>query len=162
MERFFIAGVFLFFGLAVPAVGQVTSQPAANTEQNGAAISLSEEQKQAVIEAAVSAKSRQTTPKEFSPSVGATVPKEVYLHGFKPDETQKTPLLKKYFYAFLDREIVLVDGRKVVAIVALPEKLVAGEQPHQGAAEASSTNAKGSSSSSTGSVPSHTSPESIR
>jgi hypothetical protein len=161
MNRFFTAVVLLSFGLALPAVGQVTSEPAANTESKGEAVTLSEEQKQAVINAAVSAKSRQKTPKEFSPSLGATVPKEVYLHGFRPDETQKTPLLKKYSYAFLDREVVLVDGgKKVVAVIALPEKLVAGAQPHQGAAEASSTNAKGNAS--PGSVPSHTSPESIK
>ena len=161
MNRFFIAVVFLSFGLALPAAGQMTSEPAAKTEAAGNAVSLNEEQKQAVISAAVTAKSRQKTPKEFSPSLGATAPKEVYLHGFRPEVTQKTPLLKKYSYAFLDREVVLVDGgKKVVAVVALPEKLVAGAQPHQGAAEASSTNAKGNAS--PGSVPSHTSPESIK
>jgi hypothetical protein len=161
MKRVFIGVVFLSLGLAHTAIGQTVSGSVTNTEAAGNTIALTEEQKQAVIDAAVAAKSRQKTPKEFSPNVGATVPKEVYLHGFKPDETQKTPLLKKYFYAYLDREIVLVDGRKVVALIALPEKLVAGEQPHHGAAEASSTNAKGGTPP-TGSVPSHTSPESIK
>lgn len=154
-----MALVLFSFGLALPAAGQTTGAPA-TVEARDNPITLSEEQRQAVINAAVSAKSRQKTPKEFSPSVGATVPKEVYLHGFRPDETQKNPLLKEYTYAFLDREVVLVGGPKsrVVAVVALPEKLVAGEQAHQGAAEANSADAKGNAAS----VPSHTSPESIK
>ena len=163
MERFVIALVLLSFGLAQPAVGQTTSVPSANTAAKESAITLSEEQKQAVIDAAVSAKSRQKTPKEFSPSLGATVPKEVYLHGFRPEATQKTPLLKEYWYAFLDNEILLVDGRKVAAVIALPDQLVAdGRQPQQGAAEASGgTNAKGGTEP-VASVPSHTSPETIK
>ena len=163
MERFATAFV-LSLCLTLPAVGQTTSAPVTNAEERENAITLSEEQKQAVIDAAVAAKSRQKTPKDFSPSLGAITPKEVYLHGFKPEETQKTPLLKEYLYAFLDREVVLVGGpkNKVVAVVTLPEKFVANEQPNQGAAEAATgTNAKGSTSP-TASVPSHTSPESIK
>jgi hypothetical protein len=167
MERLVIAFVFLIsFGLALPAVGQTNGAPSTNTEAKSTnteakenKVALSEEQKQAIIDAAVLAKSRQKTPKEFSPSVGAIAPKEVYLHGFKPTVTQNTPLLKEYSYAFLDREVVLVGPkREVVALIALPEKLVAGEQSHQGAAEASGANGKGNADS----VPSHTSPESIK
>lgn len=159
MERLLIALAFLSLGLALPAAAQTTGAPAA-AEAEAHPVTLSEEQKQAVINAAVSAKSRQKTPKEFSPSVGATVPKEVYLHGFQPHETQKTPFLKEYTYAFLDRSVVLVGGpkNKVVAVVPLPEKLVAKDEAHHGAAEASSASAKGNADS----VPSHTSPESIK
>lgn len=161
--RFVVALVLLSFGLALSAVGQTTNSPGMNAQTKEDAITLSEEQKQAVIDAAVSAKSRQKTPKEFSPSIGVTVPKEVYLHGFTPEDTQKTPFLKEYSYAFLDREVVLVGGpkSKVVAVLVLPEKLVAVEQTHQGAAEASSENAKGGTPPAA-SVPSHTSPESIK
>jgi hypothetical protein len=164
MERFTMVLVLLCCGLTVPAVGQTATPSLSNSAVTEKAITLNEQQKQAVIDAAVTAKSRQKTPKEFSPTVGATVPKEVYLHAFRPDETQKTPLLKGYQYAFLDREVVLVGGpkNKVVAVVALPEKLVAGEQAHQGAAEASSTDAKGDYAPPHASVPSHTSPESIK
>jgi hypothetical protein len=159
MERLLVAIVLISFGLAPPAAAQTTSAPSTVAAEENP-ITLSEEQKQAIIDAAVSAKSRQKTPKEFSPSVGATVPKEVYLHGFQPSETQKTPLLKKYTYAFLDRQVVLAGGaeNKIVAVIPLPEKLVAGDQPHQGAAEASSAHEKDNA----GSVPSHTSPESIK
>ena len=162
MERLVIALVILSFGLALPAVAQ-TSVPSANTEAAEKPITLNEEQKQAVIDAAVSAKSRQKTPKDFSPSLGDSIPKEVYVHGFKPEVTQQTPSLKGYLYAFLDRQVVLVSGskNKVAAIIPLPEKLVADEQAHQGAAEASTTDAKGGGPP-TNSVPSHTSPESIK
>jgi hypothetical protein len=159
----FLVALVLSFGLASSAVGQTTGAPGVNAQTKEDAITLSEQQKQAVIDAAVTAKSRQKTPKEFSPSVGATVPKEVYLHGFRPEDTQKTPLLKEYSYAFLDREIVLVGGSKskVVAVLTLPEKLVAVDQAHQGAAEAGSQNSQ-SGKPPAASVPSHTSPESIK
>jgi hypothetical protein len=159
MKRVFVV---LFVAIASPAVAQSTDAPSA-VEATGNPIALTEAQKQAVINAAVSAKSRQKTPKEFSPTVGATVPKEVYLHGFRPDEARKDPLLKRFTYAFLDREILLVGGpkSKIVAVVPLPEELVAGEQAHQGAAEASTRNTKGGASP-TDSVPSHTSPETIK
>ena len=159
MGRFIIGLVLLSFGLSLPAAGQTSGTPSkAEAKENS--ITLSDDQKQAVIHAAITAKSRQKTPKEFSPSLGATVPREVYLHAFKPSETQKSPLLKEYWYAFLDREVVLVDAakKKVVAVVDLPETLVADEQPHQGAAEASSEGTKDNASS----VPSHTSPETIK
>jgi hypothetical protein len=86
----------------------------------------------------------------------------VYLHGFKPEVTEKTPLLKKYSYAYLDRAIVLAGGpqSKVVAVITLPENLAGGPQTNHGAAEAS-TSGKGGTPP-TGSVPSHTSPESVK
>jgi hypothetical protein len=156
MERFALALVLFCLGMTVPATAQTSASP--QSAATGSAVSLTDQQKQAAIDAAVSAQSRQKTPKEFSPTIGAIVPKEVYLHAFRPDVAQKTPLLKNYWYAYLDREVILVDGHKVAAVIALPEKLIAGEQPNQGAAEASSTTGKGS----TASVPSHTSPESIK
>jgi hypothetical protein len=163
MKRFVLALVFFCLGPVLAAAAQTTSVSSPKTETTQSNVTLDDQQKEAVINAAVLAKSRQKTPKNFSPSLGANVPKEVYVHGFTPEVTQKTPLLKQYTYAFLDREVVLVDGpeNKIAAIVALPENLIAGGQPHNGAAEASTTNAKGSASP-TASVPSHTSPESIK
>jgi hypothetical protein len=151
------------------ASGSATAQ---TTSPNTAAkdtksVSLTEADKQAAIEAAVVAKSRQKTPNGFSPAVGADVPKGVYVHGFRPEVTQETPALKNHLYAFLDSEVILVDVRnKVVAVLPLPEKYVARAQQNHGAAEASTTDAKGGSgatgSGATGSVPSHTSPETIK
>lgn len=163
MRRFVVPAVLLSFGLALPAAAQTAGMPAATTQTKESAITLSDDQKEAVIDAAVTAKSRQKTPDEFSPQVGATVPQKVYLHAFRPEVTQKTPLLKEYSYAFLDREVVLVGPtKKVVAVVALPQRLVDGDQPDQGAAEPSSTNAKGDDPPPPAAVPSHTSPESIK
>src|SRR6185295_10346626 len=101
---------------------QTNNQPAA-VEATKGPLTLSEHDKAAVIKAAVEAKSHQKTPKEFTPAVGATVPKEVYLHDFKPEVARETPALKLYKYAYLDREIVLIDGiqQKVVALIPLPE-----------------------------------------
>lgn len=156
MERFVIL-LFLCLGLALPAAGQTNSIPSTETKAKGIPIILSENQKQAVIDAAVSAKSRQKTPKAFSPTLGAEMPKGVYLHGFQPEITQKEPLLKEYWYAFLDREVILVGGSKskLAAVVDLPQGLIVSEQPDQGAAESKDREPATS-------VPSHTSPESIK
>lgn len=165
MERVTIALLLLALGPAVPAAAQATNTPLPSTKVDVKPITLNGEQKQAVINAAVTAKSRQKTPANFSPTSGASVPKAVYLHGFRPDVVQANPFLKDYWYAFLDREIVLVDGaeKKVAAVVELPQELVAGDEPFHGAAEASSDkNAKGDGAKPVGSVPSHTSPESIK
>src|SRR6185312_16898163 len=99
MERSVIL-LFLCLGLVQPAVGQSISVPSTETKAKGIPITLSDDQKQAVIDAAVSANSRQKTPKAFSPTLAAIMPKGVYLHAFRPETTQKVPLLKEYWYAF--------------------------------------------------------------
>jgi hypothetical protein len=142
---------------------QTNSQPGARQANTAGILHLSDQDKAAVIKAALDAKSHQSTPKEFTPAVGAPVPKTVFQHGFKPEIVSQMPALKEYWYAYLDREIVLIDAlqKKVAAIIPLPPNLVSGEQEHQGAAE-SDSEPKRDGASSTESVPSHTSPETIR
>jgi hypothetical protein len=153
-----VAGT-LILGLQLGrAAAQTNSQPV-----TAEPLKLSEQQKELVIAAAIEAKTRQKTPKEFKAAVGASMPKEVYLHAFHPEIARKVPTLKHHWYAYLNREIVLIDASQatVVAVVPLPEKFVSDDQQHQGAAEpGSSKNEHGGSS--TESVPSHTSPETIK
>lgn len=154
----------LILGLQIdrPAAQPDNQSLARKATPNGP-LNLSETDRAAVIRAALDAKSHQTTPKEFTPAVGAPVPREVFQHGFRPDVVSNIPILKHYWYAYLDREIVLIDSlqKKVVAVIPLPAEYVSGEQPHQGAAEAASeSNEHGANS--TSSVPAYTSPESIR
>jgi hypothetical protein len=140
-------------------IGRPTTQHAVAHES----LVLTEQDKASVIMAAIDAQTRQKTPKEFTPAVGASVPKAVYLHAFNPEIARDLPTLKRHWYAYLDREIVLIDAmqEKVVAVVPLPEKFVSGDQTHQGAAEpASSTDENGKRN--TESVPSHTAPETIK
>ena len=158
------AACALILGLQIdrPAA-QTDSQSVASEATPNGPLNLSDQDKAAVIKAALDAKSHQATPKEFKPAVGAPVPKEVFQHGFKPEVVSNTPVLKEYWYAYLDREIVLIDAlqKRVVAVIPLPAKHVTGEQPHQGAAEpASKANEQGATSA--GSVPAYTSPESLR
>jgi hypothetical protein len=157
MKRAVTVLLLLSLGPAMSAFAQSASAPKEKT------VALSDAQKQAVINAALSINSRQKTPKEFSPSVGATVPKEVFLHAFSPSVVQQAPPVKEYWYAFLDREVVLVDAlaMKVAAVIDLPQELVSADQPFHGAAEPGS-NAKSNAGGPVGSVPSHTSPESIK
>jgi hypothetical protein len=150
-----------------------TDQPAAETTHELAAdqvtkapppLTLSEQDKAAVIKAALDARSHQNTPKDFTPAVGEPVPSSVYQHNFKPELTHDMPVLKHYSYAYLDREIALIDSlqKKVVAVIPLPAHLVSGgQQQHQGAAE-SEKEPKSGGTSSTDSVPAGTSPETLR
>jgi hypothetical protein len=153
-----IAGAFI--------LGLQVGQPAAQTNSRPIAndlLKFSEQDKTTVIAAVIEAKSRQKTPKEFTPAVGASVPKTVYVHAFNPEIVGKVPTLRRVWYAYLDREIVLIDAaqRKVVAVIPLPEKLLSDDQTHQGAAEPASSKGEHGNSN-TQSVPSHTSPESIK
>ncbi|MGH6770055.1 MAG: hypothetical protein ACRECO_13650 [Xanthobacteraceae bacterium] len=153
-----VAGALIFAAQIDRPAAQTNSQPIAREP-----LKLSEQDKQAVIAAATEADTHQNTPKEFTPAVGALVPKEVYLHGFKPEIASKVSTLKHYWYAHLDREILLIDAMqsKVVALIPLPEKLESVGQGHQGAAEPATSKDKYGAGS-TESVPSHTSPETIR
>jgi hypothetical protein len=137
-------------------------RPAAQPNEQPA-IQLSEQDKAAVVRAALEAKSHQKTPKDFTPSVGASVPKSVYIHGFKPDVVGKVPVLRQYWYAYTDEEVALIDGlqTKVVAVVPIPAQSVSTGQGHHGAAEpAESKGPDGQGSAA--SVPAYTSPETIK
>jgi hypothetical protein len=151
-----------------------TDRPAAQTNNEVAAdqvtkasppLTLSEQDKAAVIKAALEDRSHQKTPKQFTPTVGASVPSAVYQHSFKPEIAVQIPVLEHYYYAYLDREIVLIDSlqKKVVAVIPLPASLVSGgQEKHQGAAESEGESKREDGSTSTDSVPSYTSPESIK
>jgi hypothetical protein len=134
------------------------NRPAAQTSSEPP-VQLSEQDKTVVINAAIEAQSHQKTPKDFTPKVGASVPRSVYLHAFKPDVVRKVPALKQYVYAHTHQEIALVDGlkSKVVLVIPLPEP-VTTDQGHHGAAEPANRSDEGSS----GSVPAYTSPETIK
>jgi hypothetical protein len=141
---------------------QTNSQPAA-LETTKDLPKLSEKDRAAVIEAAVGAGTHQKTPKGFTPAPGAPVPSSVFQHAFKPEIVREMPVLKHYWYAYLDREIVMIDSmqKKVVAVIPLPAKYLSGGQAHHGAAEPAE--AKGpDGAGNTGSVPAYTSPETIR
>jgi hypothetical protein len=157
------AGALILAAQMDRPVAQTGSPPVAGEATKGP-LKLSEQDKAAVIEAALDAKSRQKTPKDFTPAVGASVPKTVYQHGFKPEVVLKMPVLKHYWYAYLDREIVLIDSlqKEVVAVIPLPAKLVSGDPEHHGAAESAGEPKGKAGTSSTDSVPAYTSPETIK
>ena len=159
-----VAGALMLAAQVNQPVAETNSQPVAREAPKGP-LKLSEQDKAAVIKAALDAKSHQNTPKGFTPAVGATVPKTVFIHGFKPEVLHNVPALKDYWYAYLDQEVVLVDAMqtKVVAIVPLPENVASGGgQQHHGAAEPADKSKNKDGASSTESVPAYTSPETIK
>jgi hypothetical protein len=161
------AGALMLAAAAIDVSPAQTSDqtiPPRALEATKAPLKLSEQDKAAVIRAAMDAKSRQKTPKDFTPEVGATVPKALYLHAFKPEVVGEIPALKQYDYAYLDKEIVLINSlqKKVVEVIPLPEKYVSGDPEHHGAADSEKTAPQGDRASTTGSVPAYTSPETIK
>jgi hypothetical protein len=148
------AGALIWAAQIDQPAAQINSQPAPQ---------LSEQDKAAVIVAALEAKSHQKTPNDFTPTVGASVPKSVFLHGFKPEVASKVPALKQYWYAYTDGEIALIDAlqTKVVAVIPIPPMPMSTGQGHHGAAEpANAKNKDGTDNA--GSVPAYTSPETIK
>jgi hypothetical protein len=140
-----------------------TNSPPAALEATRGLLKLSEQDSAAVIEAAVEAGTHQKTPKEFTPALGAPVPSSVFQHAFKPEIVREMPVLKHYWYAYLDREIVMIDSmqKKVVAVIPLPAKYLSGGQTNHGAAEPAESKGPDSAGP-TGSVPAYTSPETLR
>jgi Protein of unknown function (DUF1236) len=111
------------------AGGVVLSDPAQPAQVEPAskpALALSDQQRQALVDAVVPRNTYQPTPKEFQPEVGAAVPRTVDIHGMPPQIAKDMPALNQYMYAHLDRDIVIVDAlnKKVAAVVPLPEGLV--------------------------------------
>ena len=151
----FAAGVLILAAQIDRPAAQTSSQPA---------LQLSEQDKAAVIVAALEAKSHQKTPKDFVPTVGASVPRSVFLHGFKPDILGKVPELKQYWYAYTDGEIVLVDAAqtKVVAVIPIPDTPTSTGQGDHGAAEPADKSTGKDAPGNAGSVPAYTSPETIK
>ena len=157
------AGALILAAQMNQSFAQTSSEPAA-PEATKSPLKLSEQEKAAVIRAVFEAKSHQETPKQFTPAVGASVPKEVYVHGFNPEIARQVPVLKQYWYAYLSREVVLIDGlqTKVVAVIPLPTPSESVGQGHNGAAEPASESKNKDGASSTESVPAYTSPETIK
>jgi hypothetical protein len=161
MKRIAIGLVVLSFGAALSA-GQVTVAASTRAETGDTVVKLNEQQKQIIIKAAVASDTRQKTPKEFSPRTDRIAPRTVALHAFKPPVTQEHPFLKNYWYAFLDAEVVLVGARSnVVAVIPLPQDLVGRSETYQGSTEPPSTTGQDGQKPFS-SVPSHTSPETIK
>jgi len=148
------AGALILAAQIDGPAAQINNQPA---EQ------LSEQDRAVVVVAALEAKSHQKTPTDFTPTVGASVPRSLFLHGFRPDVVDKVPALKQYWYAYTDTEIALVDAlhTKIVAVIPIPAPADTAGQGDQGAAEPA--NAKGKDGvGNAGSVPAYTSPETIK
>jgi hypothetical protein len=148
-----VAGVLTF--------GAHIGRPAAqNTEP---AAQLSEQQKAAIVTAVLEAKSHQKTPKDFAPAVGASVPKSLFIHGFKPEITARIPELKQYWYAHTDEGIILVDASQTIVAAMIPiSQSATTAQGHHGAAEPADKSRTDTGSSNADSVPAYTSPETIK
>lgn len=98
--------------------GQTSQAPnQANTDQGQ--VALSDQQKQAIWQRLSRARSEKA-PTNFAASVGSDVPRTVRLHSFARSVVSKVPQMRRYDYAKLQNEVVIVDPktRKVVDMVS--------------------------------------------
>jgi hypothetical protein len=104
---------------------KTSANPVETTAANKSKLDLSDEQRQAIMDAVVRQDAHQATPKEFKAAIGSDVPRTLDLHALPRPLVYDIPALKEYMYAHLDRNVVLVDAleKKVVVLIPLPENL---------------------------------------
>jgi Protein of unknown function (DUF1236) len=99
---------------AKPNTGATLSAPTAASSQ----LSLTAQQKQAIWDSVGKAKGA-NAPANFQASVGASVPAQIALRSLPSDILQQVPNAKKYRYAKIADEVLLVDptNHKVIDII---------------------------------------------
>ena len=102
-------------------IGNAQTQQSVSRENRGAALHLTEEQRRSISEAVRAEDTHQATPEKFNPAVGAALPSTVNLHSFPRPLIYQLPVLKQYFYGYLDENIIIVDAmaKRVVAVLPL-------------------------------------------
>ena len=93
-------------------------------------LTLSDDEKNTLVESIVAVHNQLPTPPEYTPQPNAKVPRTLHLSAFSPDLSARIPSLKQYMYAHLDREIVIVDPLKLTTamVLPLPERLSTNER----------------------------------
>lgn len=84
-------------------------------------LALTDTQRQQVRQAVASAGTDDKLPPDFTPTVGAKVPKQkkLPLHPLPQDISRQIPALKQYYYGKLPNNVLIVDpvAKTVVAVI---------------------------------------------
>ena len=96
-----------------------SSPPSATHSMAKTGPSLTDAQQKLALKDIEQSGSAQSTPTDFTPTVGATVPKVLALKPVPDDLGQQVKALKSYDYALLDRELLIVNptDKKIVDVI---------------------------------------------
>jgi hypothetical protein len=93
-------------------------------------LQLTQPQRQSIAEALVSEHTQQRPPEGFAPQVGMTVEKNIQSQPMPPAVFHEIPVLREYYYAKLDRNLLVIDPMTSKAVDVIPRKWPsAGEKP---------------------------------
>jgi hypothetical protein len=97
-------------------------------------LQLTDPQRKSIIEAVVVEHTHQRTPKDFQPQVGMKVDKAIQSHPMPRPLIYEIPALREYYYAKLDRNVLVIDpmDQKVVDVLAQKWPSI-GSKPLEGA-----------------------------
>ena len=143
MKTLLCCSAALLILATVPAMaqnGQPTIQP---NELNAAAkqkppLQLSDEQRQKIQDALVTAHSAQKTPDKFEPKVGEKIPTALKLDAMPAPLINQEPVLKQYDFVKLEHQLLVVDPMNSTVVAVIPRKFPK-DQATQGSAPSGQT-----------------------
>jgi hypothetical protein len=101
-------------------------------------LQLSEQQRQKIQDALVTAHSAQTTPDKFEAKVGTKVPTQLKLDAMPAPLINQEPVLKQYDFVKLKNDLLVVDPMNSTVVAVIPRKFPK-EQATQGRAPSGQT-----------------------
>ena len=101
-------------------------------------LQLSDEQRQKIQDALVTAHSAQKTPDKFEAKVGAKIPTTLKLDVMPAPLINQEPALKQYGFVKLDNELLVVDPMNTMVVAVIPRKFPK-DQATQGSAPSGQT-----------------------
>ena len=83
-------------------------------------LQLTEPQRNQIVDAVALEQTQQPTPKDFQPQVGMNVQTGIQSHPMPRSLIYEIPELRQYYYAKLDRNVLVIDpmSKKVVDVLA--------------------------------------------
>jgi hypothetical protein len=126
------ASVAIIIGCGMPAGAQTTNPGTVGNPTGDTAVSGAIEQKPLLtpaqrnaIYAEVSKDKSKTSPKDFSPVIGADVPPMIELYALPDDALAGVPAAKLYEYTMVENKVVVVDPTRMRVVDVI------GPEPQQ-------------------------------
>jgi hypothetical protein len=85
-------------------------------------LQLTEPQRQSIVDAVALEHTHQLTPKGFKPEVGMKVEKAIHSNPMPRPLVYEIPLLRQYYYAKLDRNVLVIEPMSQKVVEVLPRK----------------------------------------
>jgi len=134
------AALILITGSAMAQNDKPTIEPnelTANVKQKPP-LQLSDQQRQKIQEALVTAHSAQKTTDKFEPKVGTKIPTALKLDAMPAPLINEEPVLKQYDFVKLENDLLVVDPMNSMIVAVIPRKFPK-DQATQGSAPSGET-----------------------